>query len=300
MKLMTFDVGGTEIKYGLIDENLKISQQGSFATPKESFEEFCLAIEQIWSRYKGQAQGVAMALPGPVDAENGYCEMCSVMSYPHDKDVAGVLGKRLGCNVAIQNDGKAAALAEHRYGAIKGCQNAAVFLIGTGVGGGLIINNQLVSGPHFTAGEFSFLNTQASDYESEDYILGHQASTTYLLERYKELSGNSEAIDGRRFFSLLENDPCAVKALDDLCTNIAIEAANLYILLDLQKIAIGGGISRQPIVTKTIQSRFAEVWKKTFAGRIHFRMEMEIVPCRFSNDANLIGAYITYLQNFPE
>ena len=294
MKLLVFDVGGTEIKYGILEDALNISELDHVATPKESFSCFIDLVKDIHSHYKDEVAGIAMAMPGPVDVENGIVEKCGAMRYPHDDHVAVILKEACGCKVVMENDGKAAALAEHRYGCLQGCQNAATFVIGTAVGGGLIINNDIVRGPRFMAGEFSFINTQADRYDMEDQMIGFSCSTSFLLKRYQELSQKKEMIDGRELFKRLENDENAQKALDELCTNIAIQIYNLYFLLDLEKIAIGGGISRQEIVIEKIKEKFQEVVNTAMTSRFITELPIEILPCRFGNEANLIGSYIVY------
>ena len=293
MKLLAYDVGGTEIKYALIEDALNLSDQGYVPTPLDSFDHFIEVIRQIYEPYRNEADGIAMCLPGPVDVENGLCEKCSIMKYPHSSEVARILGEACGTKVVLENDAKAAVLAEYRYGSLKGCRNAAAFVIGTGVGGGLIVDHEIVRGKRFTAGEFSFLSTDAAHYEDPDKMLGSLCSTSFLLRRYQELS-HSEVIDGREFFRRYPDDVNAQIALDELCRNIAVQIYNLYWLLDLEKVAIGGGISRQPVLIEKIREKFNEVQSKAFTARFGTSLPLEIVPCRFSNDANLIGAYITF------
>ncbi len=294
MKLLTFDVGGTEVKHAIIEDALTISDQGTVPTPKDSFDSFTGLIQAIYQSYQKEVDGIVISLPGPVDAQNGCCESCSIMRYPHSKEIAKIVGEICGCPVSLENDGKAAALAEYRYGSLRGCRNAAVFVIGTGVGGGLIINGEIVRGINHSAGEFSFINTEPAQYTNPDQIMGNRCSTTYLLKRYHELKGDMENIDGRELFRRLPQDEDARIALDDLCRNIAIQLYNLYWLLDLEKTAIGGGISRQPLLIEKIKEQFIEVQNNALTARYAMKVPMEIVPCRFSNDANLIGAYLNY------
>ena len=296
MKLLVFDVGGTQIKYGLVENGTKITEKGTVDTPETSYDDFLKLVKDVYRRYENEVSGIAMSLPGSVDVENGICGNNAGMRYPHDPHIAETLKQICDCNVVLENDGKAAAIAEYSYGNIKGCQNAAVFLIGTGVGGGLIINNKIVRGPHNMAGEFSFVNTDSQNYNDVSQIMGHQCSTTYLLNRYNELSKNEEKIDGMEFFQRLPEDTNAQKALDDLSFNIAYQLHNLYWLLDLEKVAIGGGISRQAIVIEKIKEKFAEIKEQSFTGQIGMPARLEVVPCLFSNDANLIGAYQTFLD----
>ncbi|MBR4461423.1 MAG: ROK family protein [Erysipelotrichaceae bacterium] len=300
MKLLTFDVGGTEIKHAIIEDTLKISDYGHVPTPLDSFDHFVNLVKEIYEPYRNEVEGIAMCLPGAVDVEKGHCDKCGSMKYPHSIEVGRLLSEACGCKVVLENDGKAAALAEYGYGSIKGCQNAAVFVIGTAVGGGLIIDRHIVRGPTFMAGEFSFVNTDASHYEDPSQIIGSCCSTTFLLRRYRELSGTNETIDGREFFELLPEDENAQIALDELCNNIAIQIYNLYWLLDLEKVAIGGGISRQPVLIERIKEKFAEVQSKAMTARFNSTLPLEVVPCLFSNDANLTGAYITYEMLYGE
>ena len=253
MKLLVFDCGGTEIKYGLVENGTVITEKNYFPTPTDCFESFLEKISSIYLKYRDEVEGIAMTIPGPVDVINGTCHGNAAMRYRHDIHIARCLSEKCGCPVVIDNDAKAAILAEHRYGALKGCNNAAVFVIGTAVGGGFIINGQIVRGASFNAGEFSFVNTEASDYANDDKILGSVCSTTYLLKSYRERTGCDESINGREFFSRLPSDKDAQDTLDELCLNIAIQLYNIYWLLDLEKTAIGGGISRQPVLIEKIR-----------------------------------------------
>ena len=140
MKLMVFDVGGTEIKYSVMDESLERRESGSVPTPMGSQEEFFDVLCGLYEPHKGEVEGIAMSLPGFIDSERGICLGGGALRYNQGKKVAGPLSERTGVPVHIANDGKCAALAELRDGALRGCRNASVYIIGTGVGGGLIIN----------------------------------------------------------------------------------------------------------------------------------------------------------------
>lgn len=293
MKTLVFDVGGTEIKSALIDEELNITNKKSVPTPLDTFENFTDVIYETYSEYKDEVDGIAISLPGFIDVENGRCNGGGALFYNHNNDVGRKLKERCNCNVILENDGKAAALAEYYHGSLKGCQNGAVFVIGTGVGGGLIIDGKPLRGKHFTAGEFSFLNVNIDDYEGMDNFLAFKCSTTFLLMTYCQRKG-IENIDGREFFNRLPNDDIAKEVLDELCKNIAIQIYNLYWLLDVEKAAIGGGISNQEIVCEKINEKFNEIQETGISKYLNAKLPVEIVNCKFNNDANLIGAYVTY------
>lgn len=292
MKLMVFDAGGTEIKYAVMDEKMHIYERGYVATPKDSFDHFAQEIYDIYAGFGNDCEGIAMSLPGFVDTDLGRVNGGGALRYNQRTEVGRLLEEKCGCRVVLINDGKAAAEAEYALGALKGCQNAAVFVIGTGVGGGLIINGEVVTGRHFSAGEFSFVNVDQDNFGKADSCLGNICSTTSLLNRYELLSG--EKIDGRAFFKRLENDEFAKKALDEFACDIAKQIYNLYWLLDLEKIAIGGGISRQAILIDKINEKFRTILNDCFVPYFPKIISIDIVPAAFGNDANMIGAFIAY------
>ena len=298
MRLLVFDVGGTEIKYAVMDEDTNVFDRGYVPTPMDSWQSFEDTIYGIYEKYQEDVEGIAMSLPGFIDVKKGRVNGGGALAYNHGTDVGPKLMKRCGCKVVLENDGKAAAQAEYYKGALQGCENAAVFVIGTGVGGGLIINHEIVRGPHFTAGEFSFVNTNSDSIDDFGSHVGMNCSTTGLLGMYKDISGFEEAIDGREFFRRLPEDEVAQRVLKKFCHNVAVQIYNLYFLLDIQKIAIGGGISRQPILTETIKEQFVKITTEEGAlGKFMPKYDIEIVQCQFHNDANLIGAFMTYVNN---
>ena len=179
MKVMVFDVGGTEIKYSVMDEQMNRFDAGSVPTPQDTQEHFLDTIYALYASHKDEVDGIAMALPGFVDANTGYVSNGGALLYNTGTQVGQLVRERCGCRVTLENDGKAAAIAELRAGALQGCCNAAVFIIGTGVGGGIIANGQLVRGVHFTAGEYSFVNTNADEWENTEKTMACQCMLVF-------------------------------------------------------------------------------------------------------------------------
>jgi predicted NBD/HSP70 family sugar kinase len=214
------------------------------------------------------------------------------LRYNQRTEVGPLLEEKCGCKVVLINDGKAAAEAEFRKGSLMGCQNAAVFVIGTGVGGGLIVNGEVVLGKDFSAGEFSFINIDNDHFGMAESCLGNLCSATALLKKYEDKTG--EAIEGREFFRRLDSDDKAKQALDEFACNVAKQIYNLYWLLDLEKIAIGGGISKQKILVDKIREKFRLILNDCFIPYFPRIINVEIVPAAFGNDANLIGAFLAY------
>ena len=203
MKIMVFDVGGTEIKYSVMDEQMHRTNSGAVPTPQDTQAQFLDAVYRLYAPHKDEVSGIAMALPGFVDNRTGYVSNGGALLYNTATPVGQLLAEKCGCPVILENDGKAAAMAELANGALKDCCNAAVFIIGTGVGGGIIANGQLVRGVHFTAGEYSFVNTNAEAWDAPDQNMACQCSTSNLLKWYRARKALPEdaPLDGRSFFA---------------------------------------------------------------------------------------------------
>ncbi len=153
-----------------MDEQLNRTDTGSTPTPADSQEHFLNTLREIYLPHKDEVDGIALSLPGFIDAEQGVVRGGGApsLAYNVGTPVGPRLAEACGCRVWIENDGKAAAIAELERGVLKGCRNAAVFIIGTGVGGGLIIDGKLVRGRDCTAGEYSFMNTNADAWSDPD------------------------------------------------------------------------------------------------------------------------------------
>lgn len=302
MKVMVFDVGGTEIKYSVMDEQLNRTDTGSTPTPADSQEHFLNTLREIYLPHKDEVDGIALSLPGFIDAEQGVVKGGGALSLAYN--VGTPVGPRLaeacGCRVWIENDGKAAAIAELERGALKGCRNAAVFIIGTGVGGGLIIDGKLVRGRDCTAGEYSFMNTNADAWSDPSKTMACQCSTSGLLSGYRARKGlpADAPMNGKLFFDAANAaEPEALEVLERFCKMVAVQIYNLTVLLDVEKVAIGGGISKQPLLLDDLRRVYAGLFASR--GESPYMIGLprcEIVPCHFSSEANQVGALYTYLQ----
>lgn len=153
-KALAFDVGGTKIYYAIIDENGNILEDvKKYFTPK-SLDEFKNLFKEIISQYENDIDAVAFATAGAVNNENTRV-ISSTGNLVKDYNTIDFpsLSKR---SVFVENDANAAAWAEHVLGASKCCPSSVMLTLGTGVGGGIIINNKLFKGKSGAAGEMHF------------------------------------------------------------------------------------------------------------------------------------------------
>ena len=153
-KILSFDIGGTKIAYAVIDENGKfLSEIMKEQTPKTSAEIYNL-LKSIVKKYEDNIDGVAVATAGAVN-HDGTKITSHVGNLPegyNQTDFVSLTAKP----VLVENDANSAGWAEFAQGAAKGCQNVVVLTLGTGVGGGIIVNGALLKGKSGAAGEMHF------------------------------------------------------------------------------------------------------------------------------------------------
>lgn len=286
---LTIDIGGSSIKYGLIDENLEFQAKGKVATPHDCKESLMQTLKQLADNCQKPIAGLALSMPGIIDNETGYAYTGGALGYIQEVNFKEELEAYVNHKVAICNDAKAATLAEMGYGHLQNTANGIVVVLGTGIGGGIVINNKLIRGTHFSAGEFSFLKGDIHEDSQKNLF----AFTNGIGGIKKEIFATSglENIEGVEAFKLIKSGNQEVlQGMQAYCDKLAFHLYNLQVVLDVEKILIGGGISQEPMMIDLINEAAAKI----FAGKFNFIKKPEIVTCKFCNDANLIGA----LYNF--
>lgn len=318
---LVFDVGGTFVKYALMDAEGEIIKKDKLPTPVKPGQgtaDFVELIAGIYEDYKKEydIEGIAMDLPGQIDVERGIVYGGGGLKYLDGAALGDLLHARLGdVRIAMENDGKCAALAEIWKGNASDCQNACVLAFGTGVGGGVIKDRKIHRGNHLVAGELSYTldkmtradickiqNSESIEgvretIEIMPFIASAQIATygvTLQAANLKKLP--FEEVDGVKLYQWAEQGDTEIQELlEDWYFNIAKLCCNIYVFYDPDIILIGGGISAQPLFTEGIQ-RYVEQLKKItniFKG-------MRVSACKFLNDSNLLGALYHYKQMFGD
>lgn len=294
MKYLVLDVGGTAIKYALMTEKLEFLEKGKIKTPRDSIENFIDNIGNIYDKYKNDIEGMALSIPGVLDSDTGYMYTGGSLEYNTDKNMLKMLGERCKTKIAIENDGKCAALAELWKGNLQECENGVVILLGTGVGGGIIKDKKLYKGKHFFAGEFSFIAGNINVMSNNDKEWwGSLNGLDGLLDDFEKVKNlNRNEIDGIKFFEYANNDDKdALEILNKFTYKTALAIINLQCILDADKYLIGGGISEQDILIKYIKKNIDD-----YHSQFEYFVPKPVVDrCKFRNDSNLIGALYNFL-----
>ena len=160
-KYLSFDIGGTNLKYSLIDEEGKIFEKDRIETNTESLAAFMQSIYQVADKYRGQFKGIAVCAPGKIDTKHKVIYFGGALPFLDGLNLQETLGKKYQVPVSVENDGKAAALAEQWHGELHDVADGVAITLGTGVGGGIVVNHRVVHGWTFQAGELSWMITNA-------------------------------------------------------------------------------------------------------------------------------------------
>ncbi len=148
-----FDIGGSFIKYGVPEADGLVPELGRVKTPGEDYDAFVAALETAIAAMPGPVDIVSIAIAGFVDTGSGRAVIANIPSV-NQRVLQPDLDKRLGRKVVITNDADCFALAESRHGVARGKTNVFAIILGSGLGGGLVIGGHLVRGHDGIAGEW--------------------------------------------------------------------------------------------------------------------------------------------------
>lgn len=302
---LVFDWGGTALKFAVMDESCAILEQGEQPTPDpdaNTRETFYQAIDKMVEPYLGRVEGIAISMPGMLDNQDGYCKSAGTLRCLIGATVGTELSERYGIPVSVENDGKCAVLAEYWRGALRGCRNCAVIGIGTAIAGGIIIDGKLHRGRDFTAGECSFMCLDYTRARKDKLAWwGHMGGVRGLQRLVAAHTGERwEELNGRIIFERANaGDADTLAGLREFCELTAVQIHNVNIVLDLDRIAIGGGISRQPLLLEVLREEVQRLADENPMGPGNPNIPVpQVVACQFFNEANLIGALYHFLTKY--
>ena len=289
-RYLGIDIGGTEIKYGIFDENGNefIEESGSAKSVRDDLDKIIDILSRIIKSAK-EIDGVGISIPGGVDNENGVIIEGGAIPVLAGVDLIGILNEKTGFNVAIENDANCVVLAEKWIGNGKDCSSFVCMTIGTGIGGGMFINNKIHVGKNFFAGEFGYIIIE----EFEDYnnipTLSFSSATEPLLKQValaKEMKFKD--INGLKVFEMIENgDEVVIEAYRKWLRKLCIGINNVGFSIDPEKFLIGGGVSGAQRLIPDIKEELRKINPYTESWKIE--------TCKHFNSSGKIGAVYNYL-----
>ncbi len=228
------DIGGTSIKFAVMKDD-QLEKLEPVKTP-QTLEEFYQVLTNKVDSMKAQYQitGVGISSPGAVNKKTGVVEGASAIPYIHNFEIQQALSKRFDLPVSMENDANCAALAELDSGAGRDVSSLLFLIIGTGVGGSVIINHQIWHGAHLFGGEFGF--TLADDKST----LSNLATSVGVAQRYNANSKPITNYSGKEVFDLADHgDTRAQKEVQTMYYSLAKGIYNLQYSFDPELIVLG-------------------------------------------------------------
>ena len=304
MYFVGVDIGGTGIQAGVVNSNGEIIFRKECITRvNEGFETIVDDINKLVNELLSennldikQIKSIGFCVPGFINKKG--LVTCVNLGWKEVNFIEVIKNKFPEVNVYAENDATVAAVAEAKFGSMKNKDVAVMYTLGTGVGGGVIVDSKVVAGVHGAGGEIGHISVVLEDGNQcncgKKGCLETVASATGIVrETEKYLAACDEAsslrelakIEAKDVFDAAKaGDAVGVKMVNQLGRYIGLAAANLAVTTDPQKIIIGGGVSKAgDILIDTIEKHYKEFAFATVR-------DTQFVLAELGNDAGFVGS----------
>lgn len=295
-KFMVFDIGGSAVKWSVINEDGSFVESGKSkvsSNREEFFSELAKTTNEMKDKY--DVKGIAISAPGAVDSETGVIGGISAIPYIHGPNFKENLKEATGLDAEIENDANCAALGECWIGAGKDNKDSAFVVCGSGIGGAIVKDKKIHGGVHKHGGEFGYCSIICELDGKPKFTSWSQAgSTTALARKVAKLKGLEEgSLDGVQVFDLCnKGDEIAINEVNKYYFIMAVGIYNIQYTYDPEVIILGGAISERSEYVDEINKRLDVLMNNGLEGTI----KPVLKRCVFGNDANKLGALCNYLQ----
>ncbi len=299
------DIGGTNIKLGVIDGEGNIIKKNSFSIEDDTTFSAVIAkiidnIKEIISDIPSElVGGIGLGIPGLIDTKNGLV-VCSGNLNWTNEDVLTPLKNAFLYPIKIANDANVAALGEAKFGVGKAFSTSVFITLGTGVGSGIIIDGKIYDGNLGAGAELGHMVIEANGRPCTCGGWGcfeAYASATSLKEQTRLAMlqnddslmweiGDIENISGKTAFLYSDKDASAKKVVDEYIDYLSVGIVNVANIFRPQAIILGGGVSYEG--DKLLKPLNGKLSKRIFAGDLGPKVEILLATLR--NDAGFMGA----------
>lgn len=297
------DIGGTTCKIGFFETSGTLLDKWEIKTNTENggasiLSDVAQAVDNKLAQEgisKDEVQGIGVGVPGPVKS-NGVVNRCVNLGWGI-VNVAEELGSLTGLEVKVGNDANVAALGEMWQGGAKGCKDVIMVTLGTGVGGGIIVDGKIVAGFNGAGGEIGHITVNSDEIEAcncgQYGCLEQYASATGIVRVAKRKLAKStdettlrkiEPLTAKDVFDEAKaGDEVAISLVDEVCGILGYTLSNMACVVNPEVVVIGGGVSKAGnILIESIQKHFEET--AFFACR-----ETKFALAGLGNDAGMYG-----------
>jgi len=300
------DVGGTKILAGAVDTAGRILQTARRSTAKHDAHEVLAQVADVVAelRVSHDVVGVGVGIAGGVDQHRSHVYFAPNLGW-EQVSARTILEEACGLRVVVENDGNAAAWAEARFGAGRGCTDFVMVTVGTGIGGGVILDGAVMRGAHGAASEIGHVTAVPDGRPCgcgrkgcwEQYASGNalvREARALAAERRSEATvllslgdGTPEGVQGEHVTeAAAAGDPVAVQAFAVVGTWLGRGLADLTAILDPEMFVVGGGVAD---AGDLLMDHVRAVLDVDVVGFPH-RPLPRVVLAEMGNNAGLIGA----------
>jgi glucokinase len=302
------DIGGTKIAAGVVDGSGNILATARRPTPRHDsgavLNDVADVVNELQAGVDGSIVGVGVGVAGGVDQSRSMVYFAPNLAWSQ-VPVRAVLEAATQLPVVVENDGAAAAWAETRFGAGVGLQHVVMVTVGTGIGGGIVVDGHVMRGAHGVAAEIGHLNAVPDGRLCgcgrhgcwEQYASGNalvREARELASERRQEAGallalgdGTPEGVQGSHITQAAQmGDPVAVEAFANVGTWLGRGLADLTAIVDPDAFVIGGGVSEAGDLL--LASARRTLSEKVFGGTN--RPLPQLLVARLGNDAGIVGA----------
>jgi glucokinase len=304
------DIGGTKVAGGLVDEEGQILERMRRDTPHRSTSPAVVedTIVEVVDELLGRAGGAEIVGVGIGAAGFVAADRATVVFAPHlswrQEPLRDALAARVPGPVTVDNDANAAAWAEYRFGAARGESHLMMITLGTGIGGGIVVNGRVERGRHGMAGEYGHMQVVPNGVRCEcgnrgcweQYASGNALvrearalllARSPIVEELKAYVGDVDNLTGPAITeSAHRGDAAAVELIREIGEWLGLGIANLAAAFDPGTFVVGGGVSA---AGELLLGPAREAFRRQLTGR-GYRPEARIVAAQLGSEAGLIGA----------
>ena len=286
MNILAIDIGGTMIKYGLVSSDGKILSTNKIKTEaSKGLNNILNKIDNIFKGYKeNNLVGIAVSGTGQINGMIGKVIGGNpIIPNWIGTNLVKTLEEKYNLPAVLENDVNCVALGEKWIGAGKDLSNFICLTIGTGIGGGIILNNQLFRGENFVAGEFGHTLIKKGEFEQF-------ASTTALIRLVKEKTG--KILNGKEIFDLEKKEIVEYQeVISEWIENLTDGLSSIVYCFNPANIILGGGVIGQgeALINRIKNSLFKKIG-------LQFKEKLDIIQAKLGNNAGMIGASYLLLE----
>lgn len=286
MRILAFDIGGTFVKYGIVNENFEILEKHKFPTEaQQGGQKLIEKVISVIETYEN-IDRIAVSTAGQVDSENGIV-VYSTGNIPYYTGmmVKKMIENKTGIPTFVENDVNSAALGEAHFGAAKGYSDFICLTYGTGIGGAIYLNNKLYKGAASSAGELGHIITHAGGKQCTcggEGCYECYASAKALVEAVNKVSDTP--LDAIQIFEKNNFEKPEIRSeIDKWIDEIIIGLINVIYTFNPPLIVIGGGIMNEKYIIDLIDRKIYNRLMDNFKN-------VNITRSKMGNDSALLGA----------